>query len=541
MRGRPIFVFIIFFAFYAVVSARLYVIQVHDQGLSAFRIVQSEASRKPLEVEEASVRLRNRGQIFFTDKSGSDEPVVMTKEYPLIFVSPKDVENPTKVATMLSPIVGIPREELAENIAKRKEIESEYFPLLPRASEEAVTAVTALGEKGISIENSPGRFYPYKNLASQVIGFMGMKGDVQTALYGVEQYYDKELSEGKPIHLTINIGVQDYAEDLLEKLITDYGATGGTIIVQSPRTGEIVAMTSKPDFDPNRFSESEIKNFLNPAVQLIYEPGSVIKPLTLSAGIDTGKLTPETTFTDTGSLTLNGMTIHNFEDKVYGTITMREMIQNSVNTGAAFAERATGPKVFYEYLKNYGLTEKTGIGLPGEVSGNLRNLVRKDVRAIDFATAAYGQGISMSPLTLISAYSAIANGGVLMKPIIIKGEEPHVVRRVIKEETAKTITDILASSVVKNRVASIPGYHVAGKTGTAFIADPSTGRYSEEMIHTFVGYAPATNPEFVILVKMERPAHGEAAGQTVVSTFKKLAEFLLQYYHAPPDDVSVQP
>ena len=538
MKGRAIFIFIIFFALYTASAARLYVIQVHEQGLTAFRFGKSEASRKPLEVEEASERLRGRGQLFLSDREGKKEAAAMTKEYPLIFASPKEIADPARAAAALSPIVNLPAGQLALNSAKRKEAGSEYFPLLPRAPDEAVAAVMALEEKGVSIENSPGRFYPYKNLASQVIGFMGMKGDVMTALYGAEQYYDDTLSSGKPLQLTINIGVQDYAEDLLEKLIADYGASGGTIIVENPKTGQIVAMTSKPDFDPNRFSESAIGNFLNPAIQLLYEPGSVIKPLTLSVGIDTGKLTPETTFTDTGSLTLNGKTIHNFEERVYGTITMREMIQNSVNTGAAFAGRAAGNKAFYEYMKNYGLSEKTGVGLPGEVSGNLRNLVRKDVRAIDFATAAYGQGISMTPLSLVTAYSALANGGVLMKPLILADEEPRVVRRVIKEETAKTITDILASSVVKNRVAAIPGYHVAGKTGTAFIADPATGKYSDYMIHTFVGYAPATDPEFVVLVKMERPAHGEAAGETVVSTFKKLAEFLLQYYHAAPDDAA---
>jgi len=207
MKGRAIFIFIIFFALYTASAARLYVIQVHEQGLTAFRFGKSEASRKPLEVEEASERLRGRGQIFLSDREGKKEAAAMTKEYPLIFASPKEIADPARAAAALSPIVNLPAGELALNIAKRKEAGSEYFPLLPRAPDEAVAAVMALEEKGVSIENSPGRFYPYKNLASQVIGFMGMKGDVMTALYGAEQYYDDTLSSGKPLQLTINIGI----------------------------------------------------------------------------------------------------------------------------------------------------------------------------------------------------------------------------------------------------------------------------------------------------------------------------------------------
>ncbi len=540
-KGRAIFVFILFFALYAAVGARLYVIQVNERGFLASLLgpVMGEVGKSP-EAEAADERLRRRGQIFMTDRSGNDVSVAMTREYPLIFVSPKEIGDPVSAAASLAPVVLMDPRELAGKIAAKAESGSEYLPLLPRASDEQVKAVQALKLKGVSIENSPGRFYAFDHLASQVIGFVGMKDDAQTALYGAEQFHDERLAKGESVRLTIDRGVQDHAEGLLEELIEKYGATGGTIIVQEPTSGAILAMTSKPDFDPNRYGSFPIGSFLNPAVQLIYEPGSVIKPFTLSAGLDTGKLSPETTYTDTGSVTLNGKTVRNFQNKVYGTITMREVIQNSVNTGAIFAERAVGHDDFYRYLSSFGLGEETGIGLPGEIRGNLRNLVRKEVRAIDFATAAYGQGISVTPVGLISAYSALGNGGVLMKPFIEKDMRPEVVRRVLKKETAETVTDILVSSVVKNKVAAIPNYKVAGKTGTAFIIDPATGKYSEEMIHTFVGYAPASNPRFTVLVKMERPAHGEAAGETVVTTFKKLTEFLLQYYHVPPDNQGVQ-
>lgn len=529
MKGRFIFIFAGFLLVYLSIGAKLYSEQV---GKDIFG--RPQASGNP------EFRIADRGQIFFSARSGEDVPVALVKNYPSIFVSPRDIDDPRSVAALIAPIANADAAELERGITERKAEDSEYMLIVPRAGDEQVRAVEDLKLKGVSVEERQGRFYPFHELGSQIVGYVDKRSESKTpqGLYGIEKMYDESLAKGDSLHLTIDRAIQDTAESMLEELVTEYGADGGTIIVQKPETGEIVAMATKPDFDPNEYNEYPIKNFLNPAVQLLYEPGSVIKPLTLSAGIDTGSVTPETTYVDTGSVTLNGMTVRNFEHKTYGKISMREMIQNSVNTGAIFAERAVGHQTFYRYLTNFGFDEKTGIELPGEVSSNIRNLVRKDVRAIDFATASYGQGISVTPIALISAYSALANDGVLMRPFIVKENGPEIVRRVTKQETAKTVTDILVSSVVKNRVAAIPNYNVAGKTGTAFIADPKTGKYSEEMIHTFVGYAPATDPKFTILVKLERPAHGETAGVTVVPKFRKLAEYLLSYYRLPPDNLA---
>jgi cell division protein FtsI/penicillin-binding protein 2 len=530
MKTRFFLVFAVFIALYGGICARLYAVQIHGNDLFTEEARGSQADTQGI---------AERGQIFFTDRSGSDVPVALVKDYPSIFVSPRDVQDPGAAASLTAPIVHMDAGELAKKIAEKKEEGSEYLLLLPRATDEEVVQIENLKLKGVSIENRQGRYYPFKELGAHVVGFVDKRGETRTpeGLYGIEKMFDAELARGEEVHLTIDRAIEDTAEGLLENLVAEYGAAGGTIIVQNPKTGEILAMASNPTFDPNEYNQAELKNFLNPAVQLIYEPGSVFKPLTLAAGLDSGALTPETAFVDTGSFTLNGMTIHNFEDRVYGKITMREMIQNSINTGAIYAERLTGHQTFYKYLSAFGFTEKTGVSLPGEIVSNLRNLVRKDVRAIDFGTAAYGQGVSVTPLAMINAFSALANDGVLMKPYILKSEKPEVVHRVVKPETAKTVREILASTVVKNRVAVIPNYNIAGKTGTAFIADPKSGRYTEEMIHTFIGFAPATDPKFTVLVKLERPAHGEAAGLTVVPTFKKLAEFLLNYYHIPPDNL----
>lgn len=533
MKLRFFLVFAVFALIFGGLSTRLYTLQIHGNANIFGRTAGSNENILPT--------ISARGQIFFTDRSGGEVAVAIVKDYPSLFVSPRDIIDPGAGASLIAPIVGMDATELAEQIEKKKSEGREYLLLTPRAEKAQVEAVETLKLKGLSIEERQGRYYPYRQLASHVVGFVNKSGESRApeGLYGIEKYYNDALSGGEDKHLTIDRAIQNHAEGLLEDLLKNYGATEGTIIVQNPTSGAILAMATKPDFDPNEYNNFPIKNFINPAVQLIYEPGSVIKPITLAAGIDTGALTPETTYVDTGSVTLNGKTVRNFENKIYGKITMREMIQSSVNTGAIHAERILGHERFYRALQDFGFNEKTGIDLPGEVNNNIRNLVRKDVRAIDFATAAYGQGISVTPISLVTAYSAIANGGILMRPYITEEMGFETVRRVLKESTTEIIRGILALAVVKNRVATIPNYHIAGKTGTAFIADPKSGKYTDQMIHTFVGFAPATNPQFTILVKMERPARGEAAGLTVVSTFKKLAEFILSYYRIAPDNVPI--
>jgi cell division protein FtsI/penicillin-binding protein 2 len=537
MKFRPTVIFILFLCVYAAVSARLYFVQVYDNQDILPR--SGAAEGKTQSTSDSS--LENRGQIFFTDRSGTNTSVAIIKSYPAVFISPRDTENIPAVASLMAELFGQDAKALEVKITEQKKAEKENLPVADRISDEAVRRIQDAKLKGINIREELDRYYPFRELGSHVVGFVDNARDSvdPKGLYGIEKSYNEKLAQGEDVYLTIDRGIQNHAEALLEEVVTNFHADTGTVIVMNPKTGEILAMASKPDFDPNEYGKSDMKNYLNPAVQLQYEPGSVIKPLTLSAGIDTGTVTPSTTYVDTGSVTLNGLTIHNFRDEIHGKITMQQMIEQSINTGAIYAERLAGNKNFYNYLTAFGLSEKTGVELPGEINGNLRNLVRKDVRAIDFATAAYGQGISITPLELISAYAAIANDGVLMRPYIIKDTKPEVVRRVIKSETAKTISNILVSAVEKNRVAVIPQYHIAGKTGTAFIADPKTGKYDENaMAHSYLGFAPASDPKFVILVKVERPKNAEAAGATAAPVFKKLAEFMLNYYHIPPDNIT---
>jgi cell division protein FtsI/penicillin-binding protein 2 len=277
-----------------------------------------------------------------------------------------------------------------------------------------------------------------------------------------------------------------------------------------------------------------MSDFVNPAIQGVYEPGSVFKLITMSAAIDSGSVTPDTTYVDVGSLTIDGRTIQNWDHKSHGTLTMTEVIEQSINTGTVFAAKKTGKDNFLNYIERFGFMGKTGIDLPGEAVGSTKLLVGG--RDINYATASYGQGISVSPISMLTAVNAIANNGVMMAPHIVK-KEPEKIGDPISGESAKKITDMMVSAVVKNVLADIKGYNVAGKTGTAMVPDFVRGGYKDTYINTYVGFAPAYDPEFSILIRVDEPEGNPLAGASVVPAFKELAEFMLSYYGVAPDNI----
>jgi len=338
--------------------------------------------------------------------------------------------------------------------------------------------------------------------------------------------------------LTIDRNLQIQTEEILNNLIKKFEAIGGTGIIQNPKTGEILALTNKPDFDPNNYNQFELSSFLNPAIKSLYEPGSVLKVITMAAGINSKKITPETTYYDSGSVTLNGKTITNWNNKGHGKTTMTNVIEQSINTGAVWAERATGHDIFYNYLLKFGLNKPTGIDFSQERSGNLANLKKKHAQDIEFATASYGQGVSITPLELINAFSAIANGGNLMRPYFNAELKPKVLRRVISSDTARQVKEMMVSAVEKAGVATIANYSVAGKTGTALVPDFKKGGYTDDVINTYIGFAPADDPQFVILLKIDKPKGAPLSGLSVVPAFRELAQFVLNYYNIPPDKLA---
>lgn len=493
----------------------------------------------------ASSEASRRGMIYFTDKDGSKVPAALNKSFNEIYAVPKEIVDVQEATHQLSLALGVPAEDLESKLSDKK---SQFSSVYKKASDEAVSKIQELDIKGIYAKQSPDRFYPFGTTASHIVGFVGPddKLNAEVGRYGLEKFYngylsgadgDENLPSGEDLVLTIDPNIQRQAEQTLDKLIKDTGSPSGSVIVEDPQTGKILAAASFPAYDPNIYSTFGLKNFLNPITEAIYEPGSVFKIFTMAAGIDTGKITPDTSYYDSGSVVISGKKISNWDLKAHGKVTMTNVIELSLNTGTAFAVKTMGSSILTSYIKKFGFGEKTNIDLPGELNGNVSRLVPK-APAIAFATAGFGQGVSVTPIQLISAVSAIANGGKLLEPHLNSKTPTKIVREIMKPETAKAVTKMMISAVDKAGVAKIDGFTIAGKTGTAQIPDFKKGGYSDRVTDTYVGFGPTVNPKFVALIKVDDLPQELLAGTTVVPAFKDLGQFILHYYDVSPDRIS---
>lgn len=516
-----------------------------------------------------------RGQIYIKDGSGGGVyPVAINKKLNIIYVVPRDISEDKKevVSLKLSQILGLGYEEV---LAKVSIPNDPYEVIKNRVSDDDAALVMKEKMVGVKSTAEDSRYYPAGELASNVIGFVGYSGNEKKGQYGIEGYCNKNLEgergmlevekdafgkwisfgkkslksarDGDDITLTIDYTVQYLVEDELKKGMERYEADSGSIIVMNPSTGEIVAMAQYPNFDLNNYSKvSSMDVYLNSNIHDLYEPGSTQKVITMAIGLDSGKVTPSSTYTDEGVLKIDGWSIRNSDYQAHGVQNMTSVLEKSLNTGSVFVQQQVGKKVFYDYLKNFGLNSKTNIELGGESVGNLSNLeVQND---INYATASYGQGIAVTPLALLTAVSALANEGKLMKPYIINsyvnadGEvtktTPTVVRQVVSSRTANLVSAMMVS-VVKNghaKNANIKGYKIAGKTGTAQIPSKDKKGYDpNKTIHTFVGFGPVPNPKFAILVKFDAPK-ARFAESTALPVFGKIAEELVKYYNLAPTE-----
>lgn len=528
------------FAAYAFLLFHLYQIQV---ARSSYYFAKAQSQYAALTPSAA-----RRGTIYFTDKDGNSLPAAIEKDYPVVYAVPKVIDDAEETANQLAPLLGRSSESILKDLSKKS---ASYILLDKSPGQAEVDKITAASIKGIYTETVPRRFYPFGPLAAQVVGFVGPNStdNGESGKYGAEKLYNDQLSgqdapdgdlgpapSGEDVTLTINPSIQTEAEHIIKKLAGDFNAKGSLAIVMEPSTGKIWAMASTPSFDPNNYASSSVKNFINPAVELIYEPGSVFKVLTMVAGIDTGKITPNTTYNDTGKLVVNGKTIHNWDLKAHGLVTMTETIEGSLNTGAAFAERQTGDNVFREYIQSFGFGQKSGIDLPGEQVGSTAT-IKDGAPPINFATASFGQGISATPVQVIQALNAIANHGMLMRPYVKADDGPQEVRRVMSEDTSHKVAGMMVAAVDTAKVAAIDGYSVAGKTGTAQVPDFVHGGYTDNVIDTYVGFAPAYNPRFIALIRLSEPAGAPHAAETVVPAFRELAKYMLNYLNVPPDRI----
>lgn len=519
-----------------------------------------------------------RGDIYFKDKDGRLSAGATVNEGYLISIDPEALIEKEKAYQAITAIIPLPREEFME---KAEKTDDPYEEIARRVPEEDAMRVKNLGVPGLRIFREAWRYYPGGALAAQVLGFVGWEGDTLAGRYGLESYYndtllrheenlyvnffaelftnindvvfDRSQLSGGDLVLTIEPTVQGFLEHELADIMGDWGSeeTGG--IIMDPSTGAIYAMAVNPSFDLNQYSKVKDPGiYANPIVEDVREMGSIMKPITMASGLDAGVVIAETTYNDTGSLTLNGRTIRNYDGRARGPgTTMQTVLNDSLNTGAAFVEGKLGNALFAEYMQErFHLGEETGIDLPGERQGLMSNLTSK--RDIEYATASFGQGIAVTPINMCAALATLANGGMTVTPHVVaeiryeSGKVKEVTQtppeRALKKETADEITRMLVLVVDKallGGTVKMPGYSIAAKTGTAQLARPRElggGYYDDRYLHTFFGYFPAYDPKFIIFLYTYYPKNGATfASHTLTMPFIRLTKFLLNYYNIPPD------
>lgn len=490
--------------------------------------------------------------------------------------------NIESVALSVSPYVGLGANEIVEayQAAMAGNPPAPYVVLARRVSNERGRALQAAFEaadtpdmRGLQITPVYAREYPSGGVAAQVLGFVAedrSKGR-PTGYYGMEGFYDDLLAgtfstgiralvpfdveldpeprSGVDLVLTLDRDVQAEAERALADAVLAHGAPSGTIVVMNPKTGELLAMASWPTFDPNQYQEFPDAARTNPAVSSQYEPGSVFKVLVMAAAMDAGIVTPSTPFLDTGSVEVGGAWIYNWDGRAWGPQDMQGCMQHSLNVCLATVATWMGPRTFYNYLDAFGLGQSTNVDLAAEAPGALRRPGDEDWYDSDLGTNAFGQGVAVTPLQLLTAVSAVANQGAMMQPHVLKAVvedgqvhtfQPQVLGRPVRAETALTLSNMLISSLEKeSSLGLVPGYKVAGKTGTAQI--PVPGGYDPEgTIASFVGWLPADDPQLLILVKLDRPASAPWGSVVAAPVFSRLAQRLVVLMEIPPDDVRLQ-
>lgn len=515
----------------------------------------------------------NRGDIYFSEKNGNLVSAATLKTGYTLAINPKLLINPEDAYNKINPIYELDEKVFLDKASKKSD---PYEELGKRLSSDVGEKIASLKIPGVILEKDRWRYYPGGSLASNAVGFVAFKDNDLSGRYGVEKYYNDILSrDDKGVYtnffteiflkiqkgieddnlggegdivLTIEPTVEEYLERTLSAVNKEYSGELAGGIIMDPKNGEIVAMAVNPSFDLNKFQEEKNSGiYNNPLVDSSYEMGSIIKPLTMASGLDAKVVTPETTYNDKGFIVLNEAKISNFDHKGRGVVPMQEVLSQSLNTGVAFVESKLGNKKFAEYMRNFGMGEETGIDLPAEASGLINNL--NSPRDVEYATASFGQGVSLTPIQTIRALSALSNGGYLVTPHLVKtinytvGVNRDVTfdkgRQVVTPETSATISRMLTVVVDK---AMLHGkikqdrYSVAAKTGTAQMARPDgKGYYDDRYLHSFFGYFPAQNPRYIVFMYIVYPKGVQFASETLAMPFSKVSQFLINYYQIPPD------
>lgn len=558
-------IFVVFCLLGAAILAKLFFVQVIEGGHWK---AWAQGQQKVFSQVEG-----DRGEILIEDSDAGRGylPLAINKDWEFVYISPKEInaypEKIDEIVDVLSNALSIDKESILEKIHKT---DSDFEVIKNKLSQEESDIMKKIEFPGVHKRTETIRYYPRNEFASQILGFLGGENLGQ---YGIEGYYDDllrgkegfQISErgvrgllrmlqttfesGSDVVLTIDYNVQFMAEKLLKQYKESLHFNRAQILVGDPNTGRIIAMAEYPGFNPNEYSqESDVSIFQNSTIQRIFEPGSVFKPITMAMALDMNKVTPQTKYVDTGILRIGGYTIQNFAQRTWGERTMTEVLEKSINTGAVYAENQVGNQNFLKYIEKFGFFDKTGIDLQGEVASSNMNL--KNGREVNFATAAFGQGIEITPMQLFRGMSVIANGGKLIKPYItlktikedkVKENESEILNQsVISQQAANQLVSMMVNVVEQGygKEAKIPGYYVAGKTGTAQVPFGALGidrvGYSDQTIQSFIGFAPAFRPKFLILVKLDNP-QSLTAEYSAGPIFHDLAQYIIDLWQIPPD------
>jgi cell division protein FtsI/penicillin-binding protein 2 len=561
VRSRVTLFFVLFFA--AILLVKLFYVQVVNA-----RVYSETADRQ---YATPSTNIYERGTIYFDRKDGQLVSAATQTSGFKIAINAAKIVGVENTYQKLSKIITLDHNDFIKRAGDKNDT---YYEIAHQIDKEQADAISALKLEGVSIFKEKWRFYPGGNLASHTLGFVGFKGNDLGGRYGLERQYDSVLARNtdnpyinffaevfSDIHKTffenaspegdIVTTIEPQVQNFLEKTLADVknkyqvDSIGG--IIMNPQDGSVYAMSAKPDFDPNNFSQvKQISVFSNPLVENVLEFGSVVKPLVMAGALDAGVVTANTTYNDKGEVTIEKHQIFNFDKKGRGPgTTMQDVLNQSLNTGMVFVEEQLGKINLRNYLLGYGIKDKTGIDLPNETSGLVSNILTSP-REIEYANAAFGQGIALTPVELIRALASLGNSGNLVVPHLVREIKyddgtwkvmtyPTTPTKITKT-TSQEITRMLVTVMDKGLKQGLEHYSVAVKTGTAQVADKTSGGYyTDRHTHSFMGYFPAYNPKFIIFLYAVNPKGVAYSATTWTNPFLDITKFLLNYYNIPPD------
>jgi len=560
-------------ALVAIIGLRLLYIQVLKHKSYAAQATTSQSRKFAIPAE--------RGQIYAYD---GDEvvPLVLNETFKTVYADPSLIKNKEKVASELRDALGGSEADYLEKLKTK----GNYVILAEKVPVGAGEKLVKKDLLGIGVTDKVYRTYPEGELAAQILGFVNSDGAGQ---YGVEGYMNREIGgtdglrqvktdtrgnpiaiagsvdrpavDGKSYVLTIDRNIQAEAEQTLAAGVKNVGAKSGSVIIMDPNSGAIKAMANYPTYDPSDYSKiKDYSVFSNSVVSGAFEPGSGFKMFTMATGLDTGKVTPTTTYTDTGKVELDGRVINNSHDKAWGVQSMTDVIEKSLNTGVVFVLRSlggnvdainlAGKKVLYSYFQKFGFGKTTGIEQSGESAGVVNPPTKISGNDVNYANMTFGQGISATMIQMTTAASAIANGGKLYQPQLVAGIKegntikkfsPKVINPQVISKSASSDLVTMMETVVQGKYGSgykarMAGYTVAGKTGTAQIPNPNGNGYREDRnIGTFIGFAPSKSPKFIMMVRINEPHVAGFAESTTVPVFAEIAKWLVTYMQIPPN------